>query len=535
MAVLMATILALGCTLYVAHGASHASKLKLAQDIDYPPYASIDETGELTGFGADIARGMNGMCDELDIEVVQVKWSDCWTPEGLGAKLEDGSVDACMTYTHTKGLRPKFADFSNGILSVNKAAGLLVLLDENGQPKITGLSDLSGKKVVDVGGWAPTADGLDFVENKCTGKKYASDYILMQATDAKNNNDLALDMLLSGEADAMFVYADQAYNYKKVCKTNPDQAWTCDNWEQFGKKFAYVQTGQFGYVNNGTTLALTKKGSGVAEKLNPCLQKFMATKDYYDICVKYDFVDTCYPNEFFPGADEIVVHDYNKPTNEHVGDCTDGYCSCPEGSAPASSESDAAPALEVCCPCLGALPDVIKKVECDKPYKDASGHCVAATVQGKTAHYPTSYGAKCGSHMEPGHTDCYNVEAGKEKHADAKADWCDDAWCYVDPCNCNAPNQYKSNYFEGSVTYTYSACTKKAIGSDNIDRYSGTVDGSKRTPPETDGCSASECGIDATPAATPEPATTSEAASGRDSAKGLMAVLLSSYCLFNAL
>jgi ABC-type amino acid transport substrate-binding protein len=307
---------------------SRATHLKLAQDVNYPPYAFKDpETGVLEGYGHDIAVGMNAMCDDLDIEVVQVLWSDCWTPTGLGGKLDSGEVDACMTYTHTKGLRNEFADFSWGILDVNKAAGLMSKL-ENGKPKVTGHDDLAGKIVADVAGWAPTADGLDFVTNKCTGEHYSPNYNLMMAGSSDNNNDLALDWLLDGTVDAVFLYSDQAKNYKKSCTEGTAAGWNCDNWKSFGKKFAYVQTGQFGYVNNGTTLALAKKGSGVPELLNPCLQKFMESQAYYDVCVKYDFVDSCYANSFFPGADEIEIHEYNKPTDEHEGDCSNGYCPC---------------------------------------------------------------------------------------------------------------------------------------------------------------------------------------------------------------
>jgi len=302
--------------------------LKFGQDINYPPYA-FEEGGQPTGFGADIARGVSEMCDNVEIEVVKCKWSDCWQPHGLGKGLADGTLDACMTYTHTRGLRNDYADFSYGILDVNKAAGLLTTLGPDGQPTVTGHDDLSGKTVVDVAGWAPTADGLGFVENKCTGTNYAGDYILKMADGASNNNDKALSMLLSGEADAMFVYSDQAANYKKACNSNPGYTEAeCDMWKGFGTEFVYVQTGQFGYVNNGTTLALTKKGSGVAEKVNPCLAKFMGTEDYYKICVKYGFVDSCYRNQFFPGSDQIEIKEYNKPTDEHEGDCSSGYCPC---------------------------------------------------------------------------------------------------------------------------------------------------------------------------------------------------------------
>eukprot|EP00747_Dinoflagellata_sp_TGD_P184053 gnl/TRDRNA2_/TRDRNA2_39374_c0_seq1.p1 gnl/TRDRNA2_/TRDRNA2_39374_c0~~gnl/TRDRNA2_/TRDRNA2_39374_c0_seq1.p1 ORF type:complete len:704 (-),score=154.61 gnl/TRDRNA2_/TRDRNA2_39374_c0_seq1:71-2182(-) len=319
-----------------ALAASHVKKFKLGQDTNYPPYAYKDDaTGDMKGIGYDVAMSMSAMCDDIEIEVVQVKWAECWTPNGLGKALDTGAVDACMTYTHTKGIRNEFADFSYGILAVNKAAGLLTLLDENGVPKIAGFDDLTGKKVVDVAGWAPTADGLDFVENKCTASNYKKDgYILLQADGAENNNQLALEMLLDGRADAVFMYADQAYNYKKSCEKGEASTWNCEQWTQFGKKFAYVQTGQFGYVNNGTTLALAKKGSGVAEALNPCLAKYMATKDYYDMCVKHGQVAVCYPNEFFPTAEgDGKAKPYNMRADEHPGPypetCSSGYCTCP--------------------------------------------------------------------------------------------------------------------------------------------------------------------------------------------------------------
>lgn len=75
-----------------------------------------------------------------------------------------------MSYTHTAGERNRFLEFTNGILNVNKAAGLLVRLNSDGSPAISPSSDLNGVKVVDVTGWAPTADTLAFVLNDCTGE-----------------------------------------------------------------------------------------------------------------------------------------------------------------------------------------------------------------------------------------------------------------------------------------------------------------------------------------------------------------------------
>lgn len=324
--------LAAAAILTASVAATHARELSntvptitLAQDVDYPPYAFATETGELTGFGYDVAIGVDKMCPDINIVVSQTAWDNCWSSENggqLGALIADGTLNGCPTYTHTAGVRDEVADFSYAILKVNKAAGLLTLLDENGEPKVNGLDDLSGKTVVDVGGWAPTADAIDVVENKCTGETYSSGYTLVVG----DGNDEAMTMLRNGTADAMFVYADQAESYQ--CDGSITPTWDCALWDGLGTEYAYVQTGQFGYAINGTTLAITKKGSGVAELMNPCIQAFMETKEYYDLCVKYDIVDECYENAFFP-AGEAVVEPFNTETDLLTTECSDGYCKCP--------------------------------------------------------------------------------------------------------------------------------------------------------------------------------------------------------------
>jgi len=213
-------------------------------------------------------------------------------------------------------------EFTNSILDATKPAGLLTLLQKDGTPKVDGLSSLAGKRVVDVGGWVPTADGLFYVENKCTKQKYAPKCPEGQPGDdcytllVGQGNDAAMKMLRDGDADAMFVYADQAYNYECIdghTHSGAVPTWDCGLWANFGKDYAYVQTGQFGHAINGTTLAIAPKGSGLKATLDPCIQKFLQTKDYYDVCVKHDMVSTCYPNEFFPKGDK-KKKPYMKPT-----------------------------------------------------------------------------------------------------------------------------------------------------------------------------------------------------------------------------
>ena len=143
----------------------------------------------------------------------------------VGTGLLDGHYHGCMTYTHAQGVRNRFLEFTEAVLDANKPAGLLVLLNADGTPKVDGKSSLAGLKVVDVAGWAPTADGLLYVENKCTGSQYAKagEYTLLSANGklcAQNDdmictgeqtgvkispNDHAMMMLRSGKADAIFL------------------------------------------------------------------------------------------------------------------------------------------------------------------------------------------------------------------------------------------------------------------------------------------------------------------------------------------
>lgn len=55
----------------------------------------------------------------------------------------------------------------------------------------------------------------------------------------------------------------------------------------------------------------------------------MQSEEYYNICVKHDLTSSCYPNEFF-GNEAKVSEKFDQPTSEQTGDCSDGYCPCPE-------------------------------------------------------------------------------------------------------------------------------------------------------------------------------------------------------------
>ncbi|CAE7395711.1 MCAT [Symbiodinium natans] len=341
-------------------GAVHGVTLRFGMDIDsrrwldWPPYAYKNTTtGELAGIGKDIADGMSALCDNLTIESVETGWLNCWTSDGkLGPLLENGTLDACMTYSHGRGLRDTLADWSLAILDDNKPAGLMTLL-LNGKPVVSGMDDLAGKTIIDVGGWAPTADGLGYVTNKCTNQPYSSNYTLAVGPE----NDDAMRMLRNGEGDAVFLYADQAQLYQ-CAGADVAAEWDCSLWSGFGTEYAYVQTGQKGWAVNGTTLAMTKPGSAVPGLINSCLASFMETKEYYDICVKHGFESSCYTNSFFPSGSASMAS-YEKPTNELTGDCSGGYCPCSVEAAPTTTTAPSATSSGAVEVSLGSLAGLI--------------------------------------------------------------------------------------------------------------------------------------------------------------------------------
>mmetsp|Transcript_74035 Transcript_74035/g.135529 ORF Transcript_74035/g.135529 Transcript_74035/m.135529 type:complete len:418 (-) Transcript_74035:376-1629(-) len=335
----------------------------MAVDVDSPPYAYLKQPpyetpGDLdepVGIGPDMIKAMGKYCG-FDVTVTQAHWNDCWGNGEIGQGLREGWYHGCMMYTHIVGMRNRYLEFSHSYVTQNKPAGLITRL-ENGVPVVKGTDDLTGKTVVDVTGWAPTADTLHFVENKCTGKKFSTDLTIVQGNDvqhtpsgakytyeAKGNNDKALLAMLNGVADVAWIYGDQAYNFKCPDGSDADTqaGWNCALWKLWGTDFAYIQGGMLGFMYNGTTMSISKKGSGVAKFMNDCLEKFLPSKEFYEVCktkhVGVDQIQQCIPNEFIKADPEYTGYDikttpYMFPTKDMAGageSCSTGYCTCEE-------------------------------------------------------------------------------------------------------------------------------------------------------------------------------------------------------------
>ena len=183
--------------------------LILAQGTGYPPYADVkpfSEGGGLTGFGYDVAMGLMEVCD-LDIEVTETTWDKCWGNDVIGDGLDRGYYHACLNYFNSAGVRERFMDFSKPMMNDNVPDALITRLDANGEPVVSGLSDLAGKVVVDMPGFAPTVDQLPVVENYCTGQVAAfQDFIPIPPIYGDGpEEDNALRTLLDGYADALWI------------------------------------------------------------------------------------------------------------------------------------------------------------------------------------------------------------------------------------------------------------------------------------------------------------------------------------------
>jgi len=236
---------------------------------DFPPYVtwnnSLGQPDKLTGFGYDFLLEACDVCD-LDCEIVIDKWSNCWTATDLpGTGLQAGYYHGCATYTN-QYQRQWSLEFSDGILQKNKPAGILSRL-VNGVPTIPPTSDLSGFKICDVAGWAPTIKTLYYSENDCTDHSLFKDFIIVTPPD--EGPDPAMTMLLNGECDGVYMYSD-LIEKRQVCN---GCAWDPALYSQLGTEYAWVHTGVVEHMANGTTLTMSKKGSGVPALVNPCIQK----------------------------------------------------------------------------------------------------------------------------------------------------------------------------------------------------------------------------------------------------------------------
>jgi len=218
------------------------------------------------------------------------------------------------------GERELSLEFTQSILSEKKTAGILTRL-KDGVPVVSpSRTNYTGVKLGDVTGWAPTADTFVYTKNRCVAgdPNFVKSNALV--TDLPDGNAAAISALLDGTIDALYIYADQIDNFIKAGSALA---------QGFGTKFAYIHQGLTGWSVNGTTLAISKRGSGLASVLNPCIEKVVQSQEYADVCEKYPTLN-CIPNAFSDTVTGQVHYDAPMDGRADSFTCSDGYCTCSE-------------------------------------------------------------------------------------------------------------------------------------------------------------------------------------------------------------
>lgn len=128
------------------------------------------------------------------------------------------------------------------------------------------------------------------------------------------------------------------------------------------------------------------------------------------------------------------------------------------------------------CQCLGKNNLGLTKTNCTYDWQDDEGRCTITSPNAtQFLYYPGTYGESCQPHLEPGDPKCFDVNATPPvaKRQAEQAGYCNDPWCYIDPCACDV-KATPSSFFqvEPALTYSYATCKAKntfVAESDNAD------------------------------------------------------------------
>jgi hypothetical protein len=187
--------------------------------------------------------------------------------------------------------------------------------------------DYTGVKLGDVTGWAPTPDDFAFNKNYCVNG--APNFFISGGGKPQpaggDGNIPAITALKDGTFDALYIYADQVYQFLQ--SDDPNLRALADG---FGTEYAFIQFGLEDWTVNGTTLTISKRGSGLGEVVNPCIKKVSMTQNYTTLCEKYFPASQCIQNQYSTGSSVDQFFDNRMNARTDNNNCASGYCTCAE-------------------------------------------------------------------------------------------------------------------------------------------------------------------------------------------------------------
>jgi ABC-type amino acid transport substrate-binding protein len=234
----------------------------------YGAHEYIDEAGYLKGFAYDLVKGV---CEEagMTCETVWDKYQNCWeSPAGKhpngGVGLHDEWYHVCMGWWQTIE-RIHVFNFSKEYGKTPLSHFFVAA----GNPKGFDASDITGKKIGFIDGWATDEKCLARMTDSITGAFLPEGSVV----HAPDSSDLA-DLLTSGAIDAAFCSADTMEEFV-----------TAGTVEQITVDKSCLI---------GGNSAMTRKDSPFIQLWNDGFDAFKASGKYQQLC---DNAPTAYPGK----------------------------------------------------------------------------------------------------------------------------------------------------------------------------------------------------------------------------------------------
>lgn len=243
-------IIAAAAILAVGAGAAHADmkKVRIGTEGAYPPFNSVNTSGELVGFDIDIAKAL---CAKMKVECTFVAqdW-DGIIPALLAKKFD--AIVASMSITEERKQKVAFTD------PYYSTPGNFIA------PKDTKITDISPEalKGKTIGTQSSTTAAVYLEE------KYKGSDIKLYPTQDEANADLA-----NGRLDT--ILADKFVLYEWLEKTDA------------GKCCKFIGADLKDVNPEGTGIAVRKEDNQLREALNKAIKEIVADGTYKKINEKY--------------------------------------------------------------------------------------------------------------------------------------------------------------------------------------------------------------------------------------------------------
>jgi len=243
-------ILAAAAAMSIAAGAAHAETktVRIGTEGAYPPFNSVDTTGQLVGFDIDIAKAL---CEKMKVECTFVAQDWDGIIPALLAKKYDAIV-ASMSITDERKEKVAFT------IPYYLTPGNFIAPKDTAITAITP-DALKGKVI----GAQSSTTGATYLEDKYKGSE-----IKLYPTQDEANADLE-----AGRLDA--VLADKFVLYEWLEKTDA------------GKCCKFVGPDLADVNPDGTGIAVRKEDDELREMLNKAIKEIQADGTYQKINAKY--------------------------------------------------------------------------------------------------------------------------------------------------------------------------------------------------------------------------------------------------------